>query len=176
MIALLKQILLCVTAASLFGSVVLALTEQKAQKEIIRIAVGMMLVLALIEPLRSIQFPKLSGIPAFSNDFNVSSNAEDVYKQTVIEEFEMETEAYLEELIQEKEGIVCTYSVTAQLQNEVVSILSAEISFEDEAADKQKQNVLQITAQELGIEESQITFAEGDPDGASEKTMAGLLE
>lgn len=175
MIATLRQMILCVTAASLFGSIVLSLTEQKAQQEIVRIAVGMMLVLALITPIRAIRLPDFGWLKQFSDTQNTETDAEAVYTQTVLEEFETEAEAYLEQLT-EKQGIPCTFTITAGMEDGTVFIRSAEIFFSQEVTEKQRQQVREITIQELGIPESEIALAGGEPDGAEEKAMDDLLE
>ncbi|MDO5548036.1 MAG: hypothetical protein Q4F79_06055 [Eubacteriales bacterium] len=175
MIATLKQMILCVTAASLFGSIVLSLTEQKAQQEILRIAVGMMLVLSLITPIRAIRLPDLSWLESFSGSGNAQADAEAAYTQTVLEEFETEVEAYLEQLA-EQQGISCTITITAVQEEDAVSICSAEVLFPQEATEEQRQQVQDIVIQELGISEREITLAGGEPDGTEEKAVDVLLE
>ena len=48
MIALIRQLILCVTAASLFGAVSLALVKDSALKEVIRLGVGLVLILSVV--------------------------------------------------------------------------------------------------------------------------------
>ena len=52
MIDLLRQIILCITAASLFCAVALSLVPEGALKEVIRMGTGLVLILSFAIPLR----------------------------------------------------------------------------------------------------------------------------
>lgn len=164
MIGILRQMILCVTAASLFGSMMLSLTEQKGQKEIIRIAIGMMLVLALIAPLRSLRLPGWEWLSQLWSGWEASADAQEVYQKHVLEEFETEVETYLEQCA-EQEGVSCTAEVTAKQEEDTVTICDARLIFDTDVTEKQRSDIGAMAAQELGISEQQITLAGGEPDG-----------
>lgn len=164
MIGIVRQMILCVTAASLFGSMMLSLTEQKGQKEIIRIAIGMMLVLALITPLRSIRLPDWGWLSGLWSGQETSADAQEVYQKHVLEEFETELETYLEQCAA-REGVSCAAEVTAEQQADTVSIQAAVLTFVSDVTEQQREEIGAMAAQELGISEQQITLAGGEPDG-----------
>ena len=175
MIGMLRQIILCVTAASLFGSIVLSLTEQKGQREIIRVAIGMMLVLALATPLRSVRFPDFSSLLDGWSPETQSYRAENTYQAQVLEEFETEVEAYLEQCAEEN-GVSCSAEVIAEQDGSSVCVRSAKLSFSDDVTAAQREEIGAMAAQELGITEQEIMLAGGEPDGTEESAVDTLLE
>ena len=142
----------------------LSLTEQKGQKEIIRIAIGMMLVLALITPLRSIRLPDWGWLSELWSGQETSADAQEVYQKHVLEEFETELETYLEQCAA-REGVSCAAEVTAEQQADTVSIQAAVLTFVSDVTEQQREEIGAMAAQELGISEQQITLAGGEPDG-----------
>ena len=151
MIAVFKQIVLCVTAASLFGAVLLSLVQQRAQKEIVRIAVGILLILSLLTPLRSVHFPKLS---LSQKDMQTqTTDADALYEQALAEEFCRQTEEYLEQQAQQ-DGLSCTIQVQAQMKENEMTITGVTVrcSSEKETA------IVQLLTSQLGIRQEQIQF------------------
>lgn len=61
MIEILRQMILGVTAAAIFSSVMLQFTQKSALQEIIKLAAGMVMILALLTPLSRISMPSFSG-------------------------------------------------------------------------------------------------------------------
>ena len=64
MIALFRQLILSITAAALFGAVMLTMTEQKSQRSVLQLAVGLLLLLAIINPLRHLKLPEIFSLPS----------------------------------------------------------------------------------------------------------------
>ncbi len=132
MIALLRQLILCVTAASLFGAVALSLVPDGALREAVRMGVGFVLILSLIQPLRQLlplslpdQLPEMDTV--------AQQDAGDVYQQAVIQQVEVETAEYI---VQEAAGmgISCQASVTASVDDEgQISITTVHLAADENA-------------------------------------------
>lgn len=147
MIAVLRQMILSVTAAALFGSVLISLTEGRAQQEIVRIAVGLMVVLALINPLRTVKMPELGGL--FSGQEEYRSEGENAYYEAVLEEFTEQTESWLEQRAEEL-GIECSINISAEQEDGAVSITRAEVSAEG-LSEPEKTELIDEIAEQCGI-------------------------
>ena len=61
MIEILRQMILGVTAAAILSAVLLEFTQQSALREVVRLAAGMALILALLTPLSRLHMPSLTG-------------------------------------------------------------------------------------------------------------------
>lgn len=151
MIALLRQLILCVTAASLFGAVALSLVPDGALKEAVRMGVGFVLILSLIQPLRQLlplSLPDL--LPEI--DASVSQqSAEDVYQQAVLQQVEVETGDYVMQEAAEM-GISCKASVTVSADSEgQVSITAVRITAAEGTAASTLSALQKNLAAELGI-------------------------
>lgn len=151
MIALLRQLILCVTAASLFGAVALSLVPDGALKEAVRMGVGFVLILSLIQPLRQLlplSLPDL--LPEI--DASVSQqSAEDVYQQAVLQQVEVETGDYVMQEAAEM-GISCKASVTVSADSEgQVSITAVRITAAEGTAASALSALQKNLAAELGI-------------------------
>ncbi len=155
MIIFLRQIIFSVTAAALFGSVLLTLTEGKAQREIIRLAVGLMLVLALFQPLRAIQLPRLSDW--FRIEVPQETGA-DSYQQTVLRTFEQQTAEYL---VHQAEGmnIQCDIQVHSRCEDQEVAITSVSVRT-GTLREEQRQALLNMVAKQCGIGVGDIEIAQ----------------
>ncbi|MGN1014877.1 MAG: hypothetical protein ACI4PM_05920 [Butyricicoccus sp.] len=157
MIAVFKQVILCVTAASLFGAVVLSLVQQRAQKEIVRIAVGIVLILSLLTPLRSLHFPKLSEI---MDSARIQSAGEDeLYEQTISEEFCRQAEDYLEQQAQQN-SITCSIEIQTEIDENELKITGAAVRCSSE----EEERLSQLMTDQLGIEQNQIQFIGEDDE------------
>lgn len=122
MIAMLRQMIFCITAAALFGAAVQALTKDGAIKEVIQMAVGILLILSLMIPLRrTFRLPELISLPKHTE---IQSDAQELYTQEVLKQFQTEMQTYIQELM-EKQG--CNGTVSAE----------AYIDADDEIAVKQ---------------------------------------
>lgn len=156
MIALIRQVILCVTAASLFGAVALALVKDGALKEIVRMGVGLVLILSLIIPLRNIFSLKLPNL--FVQKQNIQQeDTEEIYQQAVLEQVEAEASQYVVKLAEEY-GIDCTADVTADISEEgMVSISVVRIAAEGSVPEQQQYTLRRQIVQELDAEEIDIT-------------------
>lgn len=147
MIAVLRQMILSVTAAALFGSVLISLTEGRAQQEIVRIAVGLMVVLALRNPLRTVRMPEPGVL--FSGQEEYRNEGENAYYEAVLEEFAEQTESWLEQRAEEL-GIECSVNISAEQEDGVVSITRAEVSAEG-LSESEKSELVDEIAEQCGI-------------------------
>jgi len=147
MIDLLRQIILSVTAASLFGAVVLAIVPEGAMKEVLRMGTGLILIVSLIIPMQKYApqrfrdlFPKI--------ETTQTEDRTQLFQQEMIREIETETADYVEQLAQQS-GISCQAQVSAQIQTNNQVVIT-QISLKQEG-DADLSQLRQTLAQQLGI-------------------------
>ncbi|MGM9676315.1 MAG: hypothetical protein ACI3XW_01775 [Butyricicoccus sp.] len=154
MIDLLRQIILCITAASLFCAVALSLVPDGALKEVIRMGTGLVLILSLVIPLRqSLPHTLTDLLPEVSVP---EQQIENVYQQAVIRQVEVETARYV---VQQAEAldISCTASVTAAADGDgIVSITAVQIVLDETISDSSLASLRTRLRQELGITDACI--------------------
>ena len=126
MIALLRQLILCITAASLFGAVALALVPDGALKEAVRMGVGFVLILSLMQPLRQLLPLSLPDVLP-EVDAAVQQDAADVYQQALVQQVETETAQYVTQQAADM-GVSCDVSATAVAEDGTVSITAVCIA------------------------------------------------
>lgn len=155
MIDLLRQMILCITAASLFCAVALSLVPDGALKEVIRMGTGLVLILSVAIPLRQ-------SLPHVWQDWlpeNVQTEqpeTEQVYQKAVLQQVETETARYV---VQQAEAlhISCTAYVTAQTDTDgVISIASVQIVTDQPMSDSSLSSLRTRLRQELGITDACI--------------------
>ncbi len=152
MIDLLRQIILSVTAASLFGAVVLAIAPEGAMKEVLRMGTGLILIVSLVIPMQKYAPQRFREfLPRIETAQTKDSTQ--LFQQEMIREIEAETADYAEQLAQQS-GISCQAQVSAQIQmdNQVV-ITQISLKQEGNADLSQLQQTL---AQQLGISADRI--------------------
>ena len=154
MIDLLRQIILCITAASLFCAVALSLVPDGALKEVIRMGTGLVLILSLVIPLRqSLPHTLTDLLPEVSVP---EQQIENVYQQAVIRQVEVETARYV---VQQAEAleISCAASVTAAADGDgIVSITAVQIVLDETISDSSLSSLRTRLRQELGITDACI--------------------
>lgn len=151
MIALLRQLILCVTAASLFGAVALSLVQNGALKEAVRMGVGFVLILSLIQPLRQLLPMSLPDLLPKIDTAVQQQSAEDVYQQAVLQQVEVETEEYVVQEAAEMD-ISCEASVTASVDSEgQVSITAVSFTAEEGTDSSVLSALRKNLAAELGV-------------------------
>ena len=154
MIDLLRQIILCITAASLFCAVALSLVPDGALKEVIRMGTGLVLILSLVIPLRqSLPHTLTDLLPEVSVP---EQQIENVYQQAVIRQVEVET---ARSVVQQAEAldISCTASLTAAADgNGIVSITAVQIVLDETISDSSLASLRTQLRQELGITDACI--------------------
>lgn len=151
MIALLRQLILCVTAASLFGAVALSLVQNGALKEAVRMGVGFVLILSLIQPLRQLLPMSLPDLLPKIDTAVQQQSAEDVYQQVVLQQVEVETEEYVVQEAAEMD-ISCEASVTASVDSEgQVSITAVSFTAEEGTDSSVLSALRKNLAAELGV-------------------------
>lgn len=150
MIDLLRHIILCITAASLFCAVSLSLLPEGALKEVIRMGTGLVLILSLAVPLWQSLPSALADLrPKIS--LPEQQETEKLYQQTVIKQVEAETAQYV---VQQAEAldISCTASATATAdENGVVSITAIQVITDQPVSDGRLASLRTQLRQELGI-------------------------
>ncbi len=147
MIELMRQVIYCVTAASLFGAVALSLVQEGALKQVIRIAVGLTLVLSLVVPFqRTISFPNWKDW--LTGETEQETDTVQLYRETICEQVEAETAQYIEQLARQQGVDVCTAQVSAQTDEDgTVRITSVTLDM-DAANDAFRQTI----AEQLGLD------------------------
>lgn len=152
MIDLLRQIILSVTAASLFGAVVLAIAPEGAMKEVLRMGTGLILIVSLVIPMQKYApqrfreiFPRIETAQ--------TEDSTQLFQQEMIREIEAETADYAEQLAQQS-GISCQAQVSAQIQTDNQVVIT-QISLKQEGNADLSQ-LQQTLAQQLGISVDRI--------------------
>lgn len=157
MIALFRQIILCVTAASLFGAVALALVPKGALHEIVRLAVGLVLILSLAAPLRSLTFPKLHITNQWSQE---QQQSDEQLADALVQEVERQAADYIVQLAAQR-GISCTAQVDAKrTESGVVSLTRAELELSGDSTEGEIRRLIGEIADLMGIPEGDITVRE----------------
>lgn len=152
MIDLLRQIILSVTAASLFGAVVLAIVPEGAMKEVLRMGTGLILIVSLVIPMQKYA-------PQRFRDFlprieaAQTEDSTQLFQKEMIREIEAETADYAEQLAQQS-GISCQAQVSAQIQTDNQVVIT-QISLKQEGNADLSQ-LQQTLAQQLGISADRI--------------------
>lgn len=161
MIALIRQIILCVTAASLFGAVSLSLVPDGALKEVTRLGVGLVLVLSLALPLRQV-----IALPSFDwgQQQPQQEDTTELYREAVRQQMETETAEYMMKQI-DNMGIDCTAQATAAIAEDgTVSIAAVCIAPGKGVTEEQLQTLKQWICAQLGVADSAVII---DREGAS---------
>ena len=155
MIALFRQLILSITAAALFGAVMLTMTEQKSQRSVLQLAVGLLLLLAIINPLRRLKLPEIFPLPSGSSG-NVMQNQQDLYAEAVASSFQEQTQAYLNKKLQE-------IGVDAAVQLEIsggeeLAVRGASVVCQEEYTQSQEQKIKQLLQEELDVRKEVISI------------------
>ena len=152
MIAILRQIIFCITAAALFGAAVQALTKDGAMKEVIQMAVGILLILSLVMPLRrGFKLPDFITLPESTA---VQNDAQELYTQTLLTQFQTEIEAYVQNLLEQQQ---CTGTVSAQVyinEDDTAAVRQITVQLQQGNAEALKQKItddLQLDADKVVI-------------------------
>lgn len=152
MIDLLRQIILSVTAASLFGAVVLAIAPEGAMKEVLRMGTGLILIVSLVIPMQKYAPQRFREfLPRIET--TQTENSTQLFQQEMIREIEAETADYAEQLAQQS-GISCQAQVSAQIQTDNQVVIT-QISLKQEGNADLSQ-LQQTLAQQLGISADRI--------------------
>lgn len=121
MIAILRQMILSITAAAIFGSVMLTLVRKSAIQEIVRLATGMLMILALLQPLQVLRIPS----------FGVKMPQDtEIQQQNTTLSFTAIEQATAQVIEQQAaaQGILCKAEVTMSMQAEVPQVQCIRIS------------------------------------------------
>lgn len=162
MIALIRQIILCVTAASLFGAVALSLVSDGALKEVIRMGVGLVLILSLALPLRRII--SLPSLNVGSKRDAVREDTTDVYQEAIKQQVETETAQYVVQQAAAA-GVSCRAHVSAKISEEgTVSIVAVSIAPDGDISDHKLKTFKQQISTQLGVSDDAIVM---DKEGLS---------
>ena len=155
MIVLLRQVILSVTAASLFGAVALALVPDGALKEAIRLGVGIVLILSLVIPLRGALPSGLSDLLPKAAEVQ-QDEAGDVYRAAIPDRVEAQTAEYVVQQAAE-DGISCTAQATATVAEDgTVSITAVSIQPEDSVSESRLDALRNRLSTELGVPKDAI--------------------
>ena len=157
MIVLLRQVILSVTAASLFGAVALALVPDGALKEAIRLGVGIVLILSLVIPLRGALPSGLSDLLPKAAEVQ-QDEAGDVYRAAIQEQVEAQTAEYV--VIGERAWYLLPQAVSSRDLRPAARLVRAEGGL-PEAEEALK--FLQAHAPELTLGEAYAALLRGEP-------------
>lgn len=158
MIVLLRQLILSVTAASLFGAVALALVPDGALREAVRLGVGIVLILSLVIPLRNAMPSGLSDLLPKTAEIQ-QDEAGDVYRAAIKEQVEAQTVEYIVQQAAEN-GISCTAQAAVDIAEDgTVSITAVSIQSEEGTSESRLNALREQLSTELGVPEDAV-FAE----------------
>lgn len=147
MIDLLRQIILSVTAASLFGAVVLAIVPDGAMKEVLRMGTGLILIVSLVIPIQRYAPQRFRELLPQIKTAQTEDSAQ-LLQQEMLREIETETADYAEQLAQSS-GISCQAQVSAQIQEEN-QVMITRVSLR-QTGNADLSPLRQTLAQQLGI-------------------------
>lgn len=147
MIDLLRQIILSVTAASLFGAVVLAMVPEGAMKEVLRMGTGLILIVSLVIPLQRHAPQRFRDWLPNLETIQLQDSTE-LFQKEMLQEIEAETADYAEQLAQTS-GISCRAKVSAQIQTDDQVVITQVSLHQEGQADLSQ--LRQTLAQQLGI-------------------------
>ena len=158
MIVLLRQLILSVTAASLFGAVALALVPDGALREAVRLGVGIVLILSLVIPLRNAMPSGLSDLLPKTAEIQ-QDEAGDVYRAAIKEQVEAQTVEYIVQQAAEN-GISRTAQAAVDIAEDgTVSITAVSIQSEEGTSESRLNALREQLSTELGVPEDAV-FAE----------------
>lgn len=159
MIEILRQVIVGVSAAAIFSAVLLTLVRDSALQEIVRLATGMLMIIALLTPISKL--PRLS----LPNIFTPSSANLQAQQQALVQEnqalaqtsFRGAISRYLTEKAQEY-GIHCAIdTMLAQQADGTMEIDYITVRIHDlQQADKAQ--IETLITQSCGISIEQIVF------------------
>lgn len=155
MIALFRQLILSITAVALFGAVMLTMTEQKAQRSVLQLAVGLLLLLAIINPLRRLRLPEALSLPDSVQE-HIPKDQEKLYEKAVAASFCEQTEAYLENQL-ERLGVRADVKLTLSEGKEMV-VSGVSVICPETCTKRQRQEIEQLLKRELGIQKEVISI------------------
>lgn len=148
MIELMRQVIYCVTAASLFGAVALSLVQEGALKQVMRIAVGLTLILSLAVPFqRTISFPNWKDWLTGETEKQQTDTMQ-LYRDTICKQVELETAQYIEQQAQQQGIASCTAQVSAQA-DEDGTVRIVGVTLDMDTADD---TFCQMIAEQLGLD------------------------
>ena len=158
MMGILKAMLCSVVAAALLGGAAMTLIHAGAMKEIVRLAAGMMMILALLRPMSGLRLT----LPAawFQGSTEpVRQQVEQSRTQWEIwmaESSAREVGAYLERKAK-KEGVDCRIELRASMQKDgAVSLDSATVY----ASSEERTKLTRLLEDECGIPKERQTYVE----------------
>ncbi len=150
---ILKDWIIGVTYVSLIAGILIAVTPKGRIKHIVRIAGGMLLMIAFIKPLMTMRFGSFSSVfRAFKNDAQVYKEQFDSKNKTALHELiEKKTAAYILDKAGELGIAQCKISIALQTDNND-SIYPSEIWISAEASNNQRSALSEIIESEIGID------------------------
>lgn len=149
MIAAFQHIIVCVTTAAIFLAALMAFVPNGAIREVVRLAGGLVLILALVTPLRNLRITELvrsiSDVPEFSPE-QVEQEAEEWNQQYIAQEIAQYVSQKAEEM-----GINCTITIMTEQEGENLILSGAEIVYDSTVEDETKEKMEELMEQECGI-------------------------
>lgn len=161
MIAVLREMILGVTAAAIFSAVMLQLADKSALQEVVRLAAGMVLILALLTPLSRLTAPHFSGWFAQSRQQVTQQTAQAQARNEALARSNIAgaVSKYLTEQA-ESMAIPCKISTTlAQGADGTVEIAGITVRGQD-IGQAQRAALTALITENCGVAAEQVTFVE----------------
>lgn len=152
--------ILSVTAAAIFSAVMLQFTQKSALQEIVKLAAGMVMILALLTPLSRLRLPSLT---AWFSQARQSVDAQTARAQAQNEQIAQSSMAdavsrYIREQA-ETLGAVCRVQTTLETaEDETLQI--ASVTVKGTLTEEQQRALTDCIAQDCGVSRQQIRFTE----------------
>ena len=149
MIAAFQHVILCVTTAAIFLAALMSFVPGGAIREIVRLAGGLMLILALVTPLRNLRITEIVRSISDAQEFSteqVEQEAEE-WNQTYITQ---QIEQYLSQKA-EAMGINCTVTIFTEQNGEEITLTGAEIAYSSEGSESEQRKMEELMKDECGI-------------------------
>lgn len=150
MIYIFKNIIMNVTIIAILSSVVIELTKKSALCETVRIACGMLMIIAVLSPLTSVKIPSFSSLFSMIDDYGISQSNEYVQSENdklIQQNFKSALEEYVKNITL-NQGLTCDVNISLSAENELqqITIITDNIEFE------QKNKIIDTIKENLGID------------------------
>lgn len=162
MIHILRQIIISVTVASIFSAMILTFVKDSALRQTVKLAAGMMMILALFTPFSSYKPVRTQ------NTLPIRREIETVTAQAQEKNMRLTTSSIsgvIEQYIQSRAlqlGVSCKASVTVGIgQDNTLSVAHIQVVYREDD-DKKLKKLSEMIEQECGVSADKQSFEKQD--------------
>lgn len=159
MIELFQTMLVGVAAAALCGGAALALTKGNALREVIRLAGGLAVLLAVLQPLTGLRFPDLVGSIRQTVQSNAAQSAqyEQENEQVLTAAAVQSVADYIEQRAAQL-GVECTAELASCPDADGRTVLTGLTLTAQETAQTERETIERMIVSECGIPKELVTW------------------